>query len=236
MVIIMNNLILPIILVAVLGYLLGSVSFSIIFTKIFKKDDIRKFGSGNAGATNVLRAVGKKAAALTFIFDFVKCAIAVIVGTLVLSAVCVDKGVSLDLAKIGTYIAGFSCVIGHMFPLYFGFRGGKGVVTTTAMMAMIDWRVFLCVLAIFALVFAWKKTVSLGSIIAAGVYPIFTFLITYLLDYQNSPVSSHGEVTMNYLIAVTVISALTGAVVIIKHHSNIKRLIEGTEKPISFKK
>ena len=227
--------ILPAVIVMVVAYLLGSINFSIILTRIIKKEDIRDYGSGNAGATNVLRAVGKKASALTFALDFAKCAAAVIIGRLVIGYVCKQVGAPQEISNLGAYVAGFACIIGHMFPIYFGFRGGKGVVTTSAMMLLIDWRVFIVLFAIFLIVFAAKRIVSLSSIIGTSLYPVGTFLITYFFDFSGSPLASHGNLELWYLVAVTVISAMTGAVVVIKHKSNIKRLINGTEKPISFK-
>ncbi len=227
--------ILPAVIVLVVAYLLGSINFSIILTRIIKKEDIRDFGSGNAGATNVLRAVGKKASALTFVLDFAKCAAAVIIGRLIVGYVCTQVGAPQEISNLGAYVGGFACIIGHMFPLYFGFRGGKGVVTTSAMMLLIDWRVFVVLFSIFLIVFAAKRIVSLASIVGTSLYPLGTFLITFFFDFSGSPLSSHGNLELWYLIAVTVISAMTGAAVVIKHKSNIKRLISGTEKPISFK-
>ena len=137
-----SDLIAPSLIVAVISYLLGSLSFSIIFTKFFEKKDIRTMGSGNAGATNVLRSVGPKAAICTFIFDFLKGVASVLIGKLIFSMM-LPSGVLLpEMVQYGTYIAGFSCVFGHMFPIYFGFRGGKGILTTAAIIALIDWRVF----------------------------------------------------------------------------------------------
>lgn len=231
-----GGFIFPAILVLIIAYLLGSVNFSIILTRIIKKDDIRNYGSGNAGATNMLRAVGKRAAGLTFLLDFVKCAAAVTVGRLIISAVCSAIGAPPELANLGAYFAGLACIIGHMFPVYFGFRGGKGVVTTAAMMVLIDWRVFILLFSVFLIVFAIRRIVSLASIVGTALYPVGTFIITYLFDYSSSPFFPGGRMSLEYLIIVTVLSALTGAVVVIKHRSNIKRLIAGTEKPISLKK
>lgn len=230
------GLILPVIAVLISAYLLGSINFSIILTKVIKDDDIRNYGSGNAGMTNVLRTLGKAPAALTFILDFLKCVAAILIGKAIIAWACTQNGYSHEVAGLGTYIAGFACIIGHMFPIYFGFRGGKGVVTSAAMIVLIDWRCFLILFSIFLIIFAVKRIVSLGSIIGMGLYPLVTFVITFLFDYSGSPLASHGEVSTAYLVAVTILSALTGGVVVWKHKSNIKRLINGTEKPISLKK
>ena len=231
-----SQLALPVLIVLVVAYLLGSINFSIILTRIIKKDDIRNYGSGNAGTTNVLRAVGKRAAGLTFLLDFLKCVAAVVTGRLIIHYACAQIGAPEELSQLGACVAGFACIIGHMFPVFFGFRGGKGVVTTAAMMLLVDWRVFILLFSVFLIVFAAKRIVSLASIIGTGLYPLATFLITFFFDYAGSPLASHGNMSLSYLVAVTLVSAMTGVVVILKHHSNIKRLMEGTEKPISFKK
>ena len=217
--------ILPGIVVAVVAYLLGSLSFSIILTRIFKNHaDIRSYGSGNAGATNVLRSVGKKAAALTFLLDFLKCVVAVLVGKLVFGYFAGVYGAPDVVIQYGAFIAGFACLLGHVFPIYFGFRGGKGVVTSAAMMALIDWRVFLIVLLVFIL----------GSVLGAAVYPVATFLVTFFFDYRMQFLSMVSDATLSYVIASTVFALLIGLTVIILHRANIKRLLAGEEKRISF--
>lgn len=230
-------LILPLALTAVIGYLLGSISFAILLTRLFAgKADVRNFGSGNAGATNVLRVAGKKASALTFVLDFLKCGASVLIGYCILYYVCSKHAIMPEMAKLGMYAAGFMCIIGHMFPLYFGFRGGKGVVTTAAMMLILDWRVFLICFAVFCILFAWKKTVSLSSIVGCGLYPFVTFAVTYFLDCKDSPLHMGGTLPFGFVIVATVVAGLIGLTVIVKHRANIKRIIAGEEKPISFKK
>lgn len=223
-------LILPLLLVAAAGYLLGSISFAIILTRVFAHEDVRSHGSGNAGATNVLRVAGKKASALTFLCDFLKCALSVAIGYYALHFICLANGIDPVLARLGMYAAGFCCIIGHMYPLYFGFRGGKGVVTAAAMILLLDWRVFLICFTFFALVFAWKKTVSLASICGCLLYPIVTFFITFFIDYKI------GGLPGFYVAMATAVAALIGVTVIVKHRANIKRILAGEEKPISFKK
>ena len=171
-----------IIVTAVVAYLLGSINFAIIITKIVdKKKDIREMGSGNAGFTNVLRSVGKGPAVFTIVFDFLKAIIAVVVGGLLFSTILANGDVqSAEFSAYGKYLAGLCCIMGHMFPVYFGFKGGKGVVTTAALMAVADWRVFLVVLGIFAIVFVCSKIISLSSLTGAVCYPIAKFLFLFL--------------------------------------------------------
>ena len=169
-------------LTALAGYLLGSINSSIIFTWFFKnKEDIRKYGSGNAGMTNVLRSVGKLPAALTFVGDFLKCVAALLLSQGLVALVTGWAGIQAgELYDVARYVAGVACVLGHIFPVYYGFRGGKGVVTSAAMIALTDWRVFLLVLLTFAIVFVAKRIVSLASVICAALYPVFTFLFLFL--------------------------------------------------------
>ncbi len=218
---------------AVVGYLLGSVNTAIIVTRLFKhKEDIRNYGSGNAGMTNVLRSVGKLPAVLTFIGDFLKNVFAVLLGWLImyLAIRVLLDGEGPELMQIGKYIAGVFCVIGHIFPLYYGFRGGKGVVAAAAMILLVDWRVFLLVIATFLAFFIWKRIISLASIACAISYPIYTFLIVFFFDYKGA---GHS---LGYLLFITGASLFLGLLVLIKHRSNIGRLMRGEEKPVSAKK
>ena len=232
----LQQLALPAVLVAVIGYLLGSISFSIIFTRIFMKEDIRSHGSGNAGATNVLRSVGKRAAALTFLFDFLKCVLAVVIGKMGIAYFAQQYGISPIVQQYGAFAAGFGCLLGHVYPVYFGFRGGKGVVTSAAMMAIIDWRVFVLVLVGFIITFAIMKIVSLGSIVGAIIYPISTFLITYFCDYRYQILSGVSGASLSYVITCTVLALMISMMVIFLHRANITRLIHGEEKKLTLKK
>lgn len=227
----LQDFVLPGVLIIIVSYLLGSINFSIIITRIFNRNmDIRSVGSGNAGTTNVFRSVGKLPAILTFIFDFVKCALAVEVGNMIFQYVCNLYAAPNWIAHCGAYIAGFACLMGHIYPLYFKFKGGKGVVTCAAMMVLIDWRVFAINFAIFLIVFAISKIISLSSIVGVGLYPIVTFLITYFLDYRM------GTTTLVGVITGTILTFIIGAVIIIKHKANIQRLLNGTEKKIISRK
>lgn len=225
-----SDLIAPSLIVAVISYLLGSLSFSIIFTKFFEKKDIRTMGSGNAGATNVLRSVGPKAAICTFIFDFLKGVTSVLIGKLIFSMMLPSNILLPEMVQYGTYIAGFSCVFGHMFPIYFGFRGGKGILTTAAIIALIDWRVFLVVIITFLITFMISKIVSLSSILAAIMYPVGTFFVNYFFEYKT------GNMPFRFVIVTSVATLCMAIVIVIRHHGNIRRILNGTEKQLSIKK
>ena len=231
----LSNYTLPAVVTALVSYLLGSISFSIIFTKLFDKKDIRTMGSGNAGATNVLRSVGKVPAILTFIGDFGKGVLAIVIGKMIFMTFSVYHTVPFTIQQYGAYIAGFSSILGHIYPLYFKFKGGKGVLTTAAMMLLIDYRVFLILGIVFLIVFVSTRIVSLSSIIAAGGYPIATFIITYFLDYKHNLGVPNSDFTLNYVIIATLVTALIGGLVVIKHKENIKRILAGTEKKIRSK-
>ena len=186
-------------------YFLGSINFGIIISKLFHGEDIREYGSGNAGMTNMLRTYGKRDAAITLIGDALKAVVAVILGRILF-------GIS------GGYVAGLTCILGHAFPCYYKFKGGKGVVVTAATIAVIDWRIFLVLLGIFILVVAFSKYISLGSVCGMLVFP----LLVQVWDRGLS---------INVLL-----SCLISALVIFLHRGNIKRIYNGTESKLSLSK
>ena len=159
-------------LTAVIAYLIGSVNPAVIVTKIWTKGkkDIRDMGSGNAGFTNVLRSVGKVPAIITIVCDALKCVAAVLIGGLLFTLIAGDSAVAPQVINVGKYLAGIFCILGHSFPLYFHFKGGKGVVSAAALMLTEDWRVFLMILATFLILFLISKIISLGSIAGAVLY------------------------------------------------------------------
>lgn len=189
----------------VVPYFLGSINFGIIISKLFHGEDIREYGSGNAGMTNMLRTYGKRDAAITLIGDALKAVVAVILGRILF-------GIS------GGYVAGLTCILGHAFPCYYKFKGGKGVVVTAATIAVIDWRIFLVLLGIFILVVAFSKYISLGSVCGMLVFP----LLVQVWDRGLS---------INVLL-----SCLISALVIFLHRRNIKRIYNGTESKLSLSK
>lgn len=229
----LQNCWLSMLLTMVISYLLGSISFAIIITKRFSGKDIRSFGSGNAGATNVLRSQGKLPALLTFVGDLLKSMLSVYVGGLLLRSLqlapITDSTLLThdpeNLVLVGSYLAGLCCVLGHIYPVFFGFRGGKGVMTILGMMLILDWRTALIALAIFALVVLCSRMVSLGSITAGICLPIITYVLRTYADGQ----------AWQTVAFCTVATALVALIAIIKHHENIKRIIAGTESKIGRK-
>lgn len=221
------------IITAVIAYLFGSISFAVIFTKMSSKKDIRDMGSGNAGFTNVLRSVGAVPAVFTLVFDFIKGALASFVGSWIFSTIdCADALVSEELVVYGGLIGGVFAIIGHMYPVYFGFKGGKGIVTAAAMMAVTDWRVFLLIVSTFLIMFFISKIISLASITCAALYSVYTFVCTYFFDYMNADLAY----PLRYVLICSFFALFLGAFVIVKHKENVKRLIKGEEKKITVKK
>ncbi len=202
-------------LTALAGYLLGSIDFGIIFTRAFTHTDIRDYGSGNAGMTNVLRSVGPVPGILTGIGDFSKGALAIIAGRLLFTWGGLDM-------YLGGYLAAMCVLLGHLFPVYFGFRGGKGVMTTAGILLMINPRLLLIVLSVFAIVFAISKMVSLASLCAAASLPIANAALSLLL----------GE---PWLVS-TAFALVMASLIFITHRSNIKRILNGTESKLVIKK
>lgn len=200
------------VLVGLVAYLIGSISFAIIFSKKFAGFDVREKGSKNAGTTNVLRTVGKKAAILTLICDILKGVLAV--GLAILAA-NIWKDANIEILK---YLAGLMAIIGHTFPVYYGFKGGKGVATALGVLLMVNTQIGIICLVFALIIMIATRWVSLGSILAATLFPILTIFM----------------VPDN--LVVKVISILIGLLVIFNHRSNIKRLKDGTENKLSFKK
>lgn len=190
--------ILKYILVVVGGYLLGSLSMSIIMSKRVMGGDVREQGSGNAGATNMARVFGWGAGFLTLAGDVGKAALAMYIGWLLLG----DAGLALG---------GIMSTIGHCFPVYYGFKGGKGVSVGLAVAFAIDWKVAAIALSVFIIIAVTTKKVSFGSILAAVSIIVCS-------------------IVMNVGVAKLILGITVPALVIVKHKDNIKRLLNGTEK------
>lgn len=208
------------ILSAVLSYLLGSLNFGVIISKKLKKDDVRNHGSGNAGSTNMLRSYGKGLAALTIAGDMIKVFVAIALSFLIIKSVPGSFDIlneNTDANILVKSFSGFFCVLGHIFPCFFKFKGGKGVATAGGMVFAVNWRIALILLAVFIVVVAVTRYVSLGSIIMAFLYPVFIFA------FHKS-------------IILTAIAVVFTLIVVIAHIGNIKKLINHTENKISFSK
>lgn len=200
------------ILVSIIAYCIGSISFSVIFSRKFAGFDVRDRGSKNAGTTNVLRTVGKKVAALTLLCDVLKGVLAVVIAMIVGK---IWDDIDVTLLK---YLAGFFAILGHTFPIFFEFRGGKGVATSLGVLLLLNWKIALICLIFTIVLVIITKMMSVGSILAAVLYPI----LTIFMDEFNL-----GVITISILIAL---------LVIFNHRENIKRIKNGTENKISFKK
>jgi glycerol-3-phosphate acyltransferase PlsY len=200
--------ILGIVVSIIVPYLLGSLNFAIIISAKQYNEDIRSYGSKNAGMTNMMRTYGKRAAALTLLGDALKAIVSCSIGYLM-------------LGYTGCYIAGLFCVIGHMFPVFYRFKGGKGVVTGAIAILMSDPIVFAIILLIFIIIVVFTKYISLGSIMSVILYP---FILDRICKLRG------------YVCPYTIFAFLIMILVLIKHYENIKRLFQGKENKFSFKK
>jgi acyl phosphate:glycerol-3-phosphate acyltransferase len=192
------------VLLTLFSYLIGSISTGVVLSRLFGQGNLQKEGSKNIGATNVSRLMGKKWGILTLFGDMVKGMIPIWIGWYLLG--------SADPNETIICLAALAAFLGHLFPLYLGFKGGKGVATALGIFALIGPKALLIAVPLFILVvFLWKY-VSLGSMMAAGSFP---FLLL-LFGYNNQMI---------------ILSAIIASLVILKHRENIRRLIKGEEKP-----
>lgn len=207
--------ILIIIAVITASYLLGSINSAIITSKLLHNTDIRKHGSGNAGATNALRTMGKTAAFIVLLGDMLKGALAVLIGRLLSDAAGMQGEQYLELA------AGLSAVLGHNFPIFFGFKGGKGILTSAAVILFVDWRAGLACIAVGIIIIVVTRFVSLGSMVGSAVFPIIMLHLNQTKDGKY------------ILFGFSLVFAILAVVM---HHANIKRLLAGNESKIGDKK
>ncbi len=205
------------VLSALEGYLLGSVNSSIVLSKL-KKNDIRQHGSGNAGATNTLRVMGKGAAAVVVLGDALKAVITFVVAIFIAKAFSFND----ELTMYCKYLAAFFTVIGHNFPVFFGFKGGKGILTSTTVIFLFDWRIGLMVLLVGLALIVLTRYVSVGSMAGCALYPLFVYAF-------NS-----GEVYF-YRKLQLLLAVLLGALGIFRHRTNIKKLLKLEESRIGEK-
>ena len=205
------------IIITVIAYLIGSINFSVIISKKMAGFDLREKGSGNAGATNMLRSVGTKAAVLTLLCDALKGVVAIIFAIIV-GAIAKNSDKALLVQ-----IAGILVVIGHTFPVFFNFKGGKGVATSLGVLLMTNWKIGLICLVFALVLMALTRMVSMGSVGAAVLFPVLVLFIN--TNYTISDGSSYF-----------VYSIILALIVTFNHRSNIKRILNGTENKLSFKK
>ena len=198
----------------IIAYLLGSVNFSIIFSRRLLNSDVRTKGSGNAGSTNMLRSYGWLYAVLTLVFDFLKAFVVLLAAKLIFR--------SYAYCQLVVAIVGLFCVVGHCFPVFFKFKGGKGVAVGAMVILMVDYKSFIIVVILFLLSVILTRYVSLGSIVGAAAFPLSN---AFLLDYAD-----YFDV---WTLVCTIIIAL---LVLYMHRTNIYRLCKGTEHKFSFSK
>ena len=197
------------IIIAIIAYLIGSVNFSIIISKKMAGFDVREKGSGNAGTTNMLRTVGKKAAAITLVCDILKGVISILLAKLIGN---IWKGLDIELL---VQLAGIFVILGHTFPVFFKFKGGKGVATSLGVILTTNWQIGLICLVFALILIVLTQMVSVGSVAAAILYPVLTIFMAG-----------------NYTISAIIIAVL----IVFNHRENVKRILAGTENKISFKK
>jgi glycerol-3-phosphate acyltransferase PlsY len=205
------------VLSVLIGYLLGSLNTSLIVGK-FYGIDVRQHGSGNAGMTNTLRTLGKLAAIYVIIGDVLKGVISCLVGFYIL------KGIDTNIVeylgydqRVGFLIGGLGAILGHNWPIYFGFKGGKGILTTFSVIMMSSPQIGLILLGIFLIIVAVTRYISLGSIIGSALFPFVSAVAVKSIVF-------------------TAFAAIVGLLAILRHHSNIGRLLKGTESKLGVKK
>ena len=198
------------VLIAIGAYLIGSINFSILLSRIISGKDIRESGSGNAGATNMLRTYGKKMGVLTLLLDLLK-------GIVVIAACRL-----MNIAEEWTYIAGVCVALGHNYPIFFGFKGGKGVATSLGVAFVLDWQVGILVAIIGISVIAATRYVSLGSMLGGAIFIVAEIFKMFYLGEFN--------------IVKAVCSVILGGLLIYRHRANIARLLNGTENKLGTRK
>ena len=205
------------ILIAIIAYAIGSINFSVIFSRKYAGFDVREKGSGNAGTTNMLRSVGKKAAAITLLCDILKGVISILI------AVIVGNIIKTSDKALLVQIAGIAVVLGHTFPIFFEFKGGKGVATSLGVLLMTNWQIGLICLIFAIVIMGLTRMVSLGSVGAAILFPVLTLFIN-----NHYIVEANGFKFFFY-------SIILATIVAFNHRENIKRVLSGTENKLSFK-
>ncbi len=195
------------ILIAIIAYALGSINGAIIAGRYVFRKDVRRFGSGNAGLTNYYRNFGTPGMVLLVLIDVLKAVAAVLVGGALMKR--------FDAMEVGMLFAGFCAILGHILPIYYQFKGGKGVLAGVTMAFLVDWRVGLCCFLTFLILMLFTRFVSLGSIVGSALCPVYLWIF------------GHNRLSI-------VLGALCALLIVIKHAENIVRLIGGTERRIDL--
>lgn len=208
------------IIMGIIAYLIGSVNFSILISKKKAGFDIREKGSGNAGTTNMLRTMGKGAALITLILDVFKGVVTIWFSIFYSFALYKLFNINLNSALL-VQIAGVFVILGHTFPIYFGFKGGKGVATTLGILLVTNWHIGIICLVFALVLIAITKMVSVGALAAAILFPILTIFLDQISFIKPG----------NYIVYSIIITII----VCLNHKQNIERLLNGTENKISFK-
>ena len=207
-------LVLPALLTAVIAYFCGCFNGAVIVSKYILRDDVRNHGSGNAGLTNFFRTFGGPLTFVVILTDVLKAIAAILIGTMLFRQMVADEAMAVTLAE---YWSGLFCLLGHMFPCMFHFKGGKGILSGGTIAIMIDWRVALVVWGGFLVLAILTRYISLGSCWAGASFPFVTWFV-----YQSS--------------VITVLGAVIGLLILYMHRGNIHRLLTGTENKFSLHK
>lgn len=202
----------------VFAYLIGSINFAILISRAFYGKDVRNYGSNNAGMTNVFRTFGKVPAIITFVGDFVKGIVSVLICNILFFSF-----LKIESPSYASGLIGMCALLGHVFPIFYKFKGGKGVSVSAGVLLSVDWTVFICVVLIFVLVFFISKIISLSSVISAFTYPIFTLVKCLIID----------ELLIDSIICVF-FAFVISSIIVFMHRANIKRLLNGNEPKIKM--
>ena len=210
--------ILPLVLSAVIAYFLGCSNGAVIISKYILRDDVRTHGSGNAGLTNFHRTFGGGLTLVVILIDVIKAVAAIWIGVLLFRFLGspLPANISADMGStFFEYWSALFCLLGHMFPCMFGFKGGKGILSGGTIAIMVDWRVALVVWGGFLILAAITKWVSLGSIWAGASFPVASWFV-----FQN--------------VVILILAAIIGGLVVWKHRGNLMRILKGTESKFSL--
>ena len=208
------------IIMGIIAYLIGSINFSILISKKKAGFDIREKGSGNAGTTNMLRSVGKGAAIVTLILDILKGVVTIWFSIFYGFMLYKIWNINIDYAIL-VQVSGIFVIVGHTYPIYFGFKGGKGVATALGILLVTNWHIGVICLVFALVLIIVSRMVSVGAICAAILFPVLT-----LFSYESSFIEPGNYMVFSIIIAI---------IVCFNHRENIKRIMNGTENKISLK-